>query len=136
MPKSIRHHRRLALRLTLGTGNRVLREIDQLSDALALRLLEAGVRPGDRVAVDGNPVEAKADPHRIAMLNKPVGYITSRKDEKERKTRLVSLTEQGRALVDGGIQTVAIEKGEAKPVKLSAPLRLNAQAEKAEACGV
>lgn len=44
------------------------------------------VQEGDVVAVDGTPVKTKKEIHRVAMLHKPTGFITSRKDERGRKT--------------------------------------------------
>ncbi|MBA2442912.1 MAG: rRNA pseudouridine synthase [Rubrobacter sp.] len=40
----------------------------------------AGVEPGDRVLLDGEPVELPAE-HAYLALNKPVGYLTTLKDE-------------------------------------------------------
>ncbi len=48
-----------------------------------VRLLGVKVKVADEVAVDGKPVRAKRKIY--VALNKPVGYITTRKDERDRK---------------------------------------------------
>ena len=59
-----------------------------------MTLTEPGydVKPGDVVEVNGRRIEAEEKKHYI-MLNKPVGYITSVKDEQMRPTVMELVTE-------------------------------------------
>ena len=50
------------------------------------------VQEGDRVVVDGKPVDAPEKPVYY-LLNKPAGYITTTSDEKDRPTALSLLTD-------------------------------------------
>lgn len=56
-----------------------------------VRLLGVKVKVADEVAVDGKPVRAKRKVY--VALNKPVGYITTRKDERDRKNIMQLLPE-------------------------------------------
>jgi 23S rRNA pseudouridine2605 synthase len=46
--------------------------------------LGSKVQDGDRVTVDGKPIREKRTRHTYIILNKPRGYITTMKDERDR----------------------------------------------------
>lgn len=48
--------------------------------------LGARVRPGDEILVDGKPLDEQARPYLYLALNKPVGYVCSRKQQGESPT--------------------------------------------------
>lgn len=56
-----------------------------------VRLLGVKVKVSDKVEVDGKPVRAKRKVY--VALNKPVGYITTKKDERDRKNIMQLLPE-------------------------------------------
>ncbi len=51
----------------------------------AMREMGYDVQDGDRVEVNGRPIEAAGKKVYVA-LNKPLGYVTTMKDEKDRRT--------------------------------------------------
>ncbi len=51
----------------------------------AMREMGYDVQDGDRVEVNGRPIEAAGKKVYVA-LNKPLGYVTTMKDEKDRQT--------------------------------------------------
>ncbi len=94
-PETTRLNKFLATQLDIGR-----RQIDGLIEQGRVRVngqvavLGARVRANDAVSVDGKPLQPQAEQFTYLMLNKPVGYVCSRRQQGENQTIYALLPKQ------------------------------------------